>query len=113
MSEQDALSVRDATDRAISAVGPPPSHSGLVAVIRKLADQIDSIGPDGLNPGGRLDNTVVPTYLNYAKALGMWSEAKAAPAAKPVASEPAPVPAGASATITSLQSKVAELKKAR
>ena len=69
-----------ATDAALAALKPPARMRGMVAVIRRLADAIDQIDDEGLNPAGKLDNVSMPTYLKYAEALGMYeAPAKAKP----------------------------------
>lgn len=104
--------VRQATDEALCQIQPLAKHRGLIAVIRRLADQIDAIGEDGLTPAGKLDNTLVPTYLNYAKALGMWSEKPASTrVAKPDApAKPDAAPESKDSKIISMQRRAAELK---
>ena len=69
-----------ATDAALAELRPPARMRGMVAVIRRLADAIDQIDDEGLNPAGKFDNTSIPTYLKYAEALGMYqAPAKAKP----------------------------------
>ena len=65
------LSVVEATRAAIDAAHLPPTSAGAVAVLLRLADAIDGIDEDGLNPAGKLDNVSVPTYLRYCEALGL------------------------------------------
>ena len=64
-------SVVEATRAAIEAAHLPPTTAGAVAVLLRLADAIDNIDEDGLNPAGKLDNVSVPTYLRYCEALGL------------------------------------------
>ncbi|MGN8835204.1 hypothetical protein, partial [Allisonella histaminiformans] len=72
-------SVRQATDAALRECPPSRRARGLVAVIRRLADAIDAIDAEGLNPAGKLDNVTIPTYLRYAEALGMTLSKAASP----------------------------------
>ena len=64
-------SVVEATRAAVEAAHLPPTSVGAVAVLLRLADAIDNIDDDGLNPAGKLDNVSVPTYLRYCEALGL------------------------------------------
>lgn len=82
-----------ATDAALAELKPPARMRGMVAVIRRLADAIDQIDDEGLNPAGKLDNTSIPTYLKYAEALGMY-QAPAKQAGKPEAPQAPPVGQG-------------------
>lgn len=52
--------------------------AGVVAVLLRLADAIDAIDENGLNPAGKLDNVSIPTYLKYASALGLSVEGRKA-----------------------------------
>lgn len=79
-----------ATDAALAELKPPEKMRGMVAIIRRLADAIDQIDDEGLNPAGKLDNVSIPTYLKYAEALGMFEAPAKAAAGKQV-----PVPSAA------------------
>lgn len=70
------MTVFDETDRALKAVKPPETDAGTAAVLLKLAQAIDDIDSNGLNPAGKLDNVSIPTYLKYAEALGMTPAAR-------------------------------------
>ena len=86
MAEFPVESVRDAVDQALAEMELPAKSRGLVAAIRKMADQIDAIDENGLNPAGKLDNVSLPTFLKYADALGMLpsgAASKPEPEAKP------------------------------
>lgn len=108
--------VRKATDAAIRSARAgkrlTAMDNGTVSVLRHLADAIDAFDEDGLNPAGKLDNVTIPTYLKYAKELGLTpigraqldaararsqeskkiAAAKAAAAASEVSSRPAEPP---------------------
>lgn len=74
--KNDPESVVEATARALAAAEHPETDVGVAAVLLKLAGAIDDIDRNGLNPGGKLDNVSVPTYLKYAEALGMTPAAR-------------------------------------
>ena len=67
-----------AIEAAIAAERITDMDAGVVAVLRRLALAIDEIDEDGLNPGGKLDNVSIPTYLKYAEALGLTPAARKA-----------------------------------
>lgn len=68
-----AGTVAAATEKAIAAATHlTPMHAGPLAVLRRLARQID--GMDQVRADGSrtpFDNTVMPTYLKYAMQLGL------------------------------------------
>lgn len=78
-----ASSVLEATQSAISEANLPRTTAGAVAVLLRLAEAIDNIDDDGLNPAGKLDNVSVPTYLRYCEALGLTARVAAAPVEHP------------------------------
>ena len=67
-----------ATDAALAALKPPARMRGMVAVIRRLADAIDQIDDEGLNPAGKLDNVSLPSFLKYLDALQLVPPAERA-----------------------------------
>ena len=74
-------SVLTATKAAVEAADHlTVMDAGAVAVLCRLAEAIDNIDEDGLNPAGKLDNVSAPTYLKFATALGLSVEGRRAPA---------------------------------
>ena len=128
MPDFERLSVLDALEESLKAADHlGPKHTAVVGAARALAAKIDAwdqivqwaledaaetIGQRPKVPQN--DNTSLGTYSRYLEQLGLTvPAAKAAPPKQPpAAADPKPAPAG-SATITSLQGKVAGLKKAR
>ena len=76
-----ASSVLVATKAAVAEASLPKTAAGAVAVLLRLAEAIDNIDDDGLNPAGKLDNVSVPTYLRYCEALGLTATVAAAASA--------------------------------
>lgn len=74
---QDGLTVLESTRAALKAAKLPATAAGASAVLLRLAQAIDDIDGDGLNPAGKLDNVSVPTYLRYCEALGLTPRAAA------------------------------------
>lgn len=76
--------VSAATEKAIDAATHlTDMHAGPVAVLRRLARQIDAQDtqrPDGTYPPN--DNTLMPTYLRYAAELGLTPVSAAKAGAK-------------------------------
>lgn len=75
-AKKKPVTVVGETARALDAVDLPESDAGVAAVLLKLAQAVDDIDEQGLNPAGKLDNVSVPTYLKYAEALGMTPAAR-------------------------------------
>ena len=75
-AKKNPATVLSETERALKAVELPESDAGVAAVLMKLAQAVDDIDAQGLNPAGKLDNVSVPTYLKYAESLGMTPAAR-------------------------------------
>lgn len=73
----DGMVVRE-TKAAMRSAGLTDADRGTAAAALRLAEAIDQIDGDGLNPGGKLDNVSVPTFLRYMGALGLTPEARKA-----------------------------------
>lgn len=75
------MSVVTETEKALAAGAKAgritDEDAAVVAVLRRLAQAIDDIDDDGLNPAGKLDNVSVPTFLRYCMALGLTPAARA------------------------------------
>lgn len=67
--------VVDATERSLTAA-KKSGHlgdldAGAVAVLMRMARQIDAQTDGGLTPDGKLDNVSIPTYLKFCESLGL------------------------------------------
>lgn len=78
-SDDDGTVVRE-TKAAMRSASLTDVDRGTAAAALRLAEAIDQIDGDGLNPGGKLDNVSVPTFLRYMGALGLTPEARKAAA---------------------------------
>lgn len=70
-------SVVEATRAALDAADLLVTDLGTAQVLMRLAQAIDDIDEDGLNPAGKLDNVSVPTYLRYCESLGLTPAGRA------------------------------------
>lgn len=68
---EDGGPVRRKTREALDAADLDARTAGVQEVMLRLADAIDAIDANGINPAGKLDNVSIPSYLKYAQALGL------------------------------------------
>ena len=95
------MSIKDETVKALEALDLPRSDAGVAAVLVRLAEAIDDIDEDGLNPAGKLDNVSVPTYLKFAESLGMTPNSRS----RIAGGKPAAAVASKPGTVTSMRER--------